>query len=73
MLNIRLFRKERTHNRADTPVTGQNGIGQNGTDNIVQTKWYWTKWYRQYLVAILRSRQVATPTFWDGGHGNTGI
>jgi len=21
-------------------VTGQNGIGQNGTDKMVQTKWY---------------------------------
>jgi len=36
-------------------VTGQNGIGQNGTDKIVRTKWYGQNGSNFYRIEFLFS------------------
>src|SRR6218665_662295 len=65
---VRYLCREYTNTSMTRSVTRQNGIGHNGTDKMVWTKWYtdkmvldkmvWTKWYGQngtisYLVYIL--------------------
>src|SRR6218665_487839 len=40
LFNITRFRSRPEVDRLACGVTGQNGIGQNGTDKMVRTKWH---------------------------------